>query len=125
LLAAWWIAVHALALASLPFVDWPWWAAAAAALAVLMHGLVRRPVHAPAPLIFRGDGRIAWLQAGAVDLELIEGTRFTRAWVSLRLRPASGGPAARVLLLADQLDPATWRTLLARLGRARAPQRKP
>jgi hypothetical protein len=92
---------------------------------VLAHGLVRRPAHPPAPLIFRDDGRIDWLQAGATDLELVEGTRFTRAWVSLQLRPAGGGPAVRVVLLADQLDPATWRTLLARLGRVRAPRRKP
>jgi hypothetical protein len=38
----------------------------------------------------------------------------------LLLRPPGGARALRVLLIADQLDTATWRTLLARLGRAGA-----
>jgi hypothetical protein len=119
LLAAWWAAVHALALASLPLIDWPKGCAIAAAAAVIGHAAVRRPRPPPRLLIYRGDGQVDWPEAGLAGLEIADGTRFTGRWVCLELRAPGAARPRRVLLIVDQLDFATWRTLLARLGRTR------
>jgi hypothetical protein len=113
-----------LGVAALPLIGWPAGCAAAAAVGVLAHAVVRRPRPAPALLIY-GDGQVDWPAAGFAGLEIADGTRFTALWALLVLRPPGGAPAFRVLLIADQLDTATWRTLLARLGRAGAIGRPP
>jgi hypothetical protein len=108
-----------LAIAALPLIGWPAGCAAVAAIGVLAHAVARRPRPAPA-LLIHGDGQVDWPAAGFVGLEIADGTRFTSLWTLLLLRPPGGARALRVLLIADQLDTATWRTLLARLGRAGA-----
>ena len=78
------------------------------------------PQSAPLLLIIYGDGQVDWPEAGWAGLEIADGTRFTALWALLLLRPPAGGSDLRVLLIADQLDMVTWRTLLARVGQAHA-----
>lgn len=97
----------------------PWPARVLAALAVLLHALLRRPAPGPATIAVTADGLC---QVLAVDGEWRRpgpGTRIAPHWVRLDLRSAAG--RLDLLLLADQVDPEQWARLCARLRRVRAP----
>jgi hypothetical protein len=117
-LCAWWAALHLLLLATVGLSGWPLlvkWLGIAAAAA---HAIARYPASAPV-IVAEGDGRWRVPEYGFDNLLPAAGTRFTGYWIVLRLRGASG--RLNILLLADQLDRATWSRLLARLRRTRPP----
>jgi hypothetical protein len=95
----------------------PWLAKAPALVAVACHAYARRP-RKPERLVIRADGRVELPERGLVGLELGERTRYTSAWVRLDVR--GSGHAQDWVLLADQVNPETWRTLQVALRRVGA-----
>jgi hypothetical protein len=81
-------------------------------VAVVAHGVRRRPAPPPERLELNEDGACAWPGSSTVG-RLGPKTRYTRGWVHLVDR--SG--ALDLLLLEDQLDPADWAKLSALLRR--------
>jgi hypothetical protein len=113
-LAIWWIALHATLVGACIEVGAPWSAKVAALAAVACHALARRP-RRPERLVIGADGRVALPERGVAGLELGARSRYTSAWVRLELR--GSGRALHWVLLADQVDPETWRTLQLELRR--------
>jgi hypothetical protein len=114
-LLAGWIALHALLAAALVVLRVPWAFKAAGLVALIVHALARRSEPAPR-IVYRG-GRVALPGRGLDDLALGPGTAFTASWVKLDLRGAER--PIEVLLVADQVDDAAWRSLQAELRRFR------
>ena len=99
--------------AALALLGAPWMLKGVAALAALAHAVVFRPRRTPR-LVWR-DGRVALPELGLDNLALGRRTRHCRLWIRLDLRGA--GRVLDILLLADQVEPALWRTLRAELAR--------
>jgi hypothetical protein len=118
LLLCWWLALHALLIGATALVGAGWWLKVLAVLAVAAHGLARRPVATPSPILLAADGSChvptldpAWLEPGPR-------TRLNAYWLRLSL---VGGAARRdILLCVDQVDAASWARLNARLRGRRA-----
>jgi hypothetical protein len=91
----------------------PWLPKVLGAIAALAHAAVFRPRCAPR-LVWRG-GRVAVPELGLQDLALGPRSRHCGLWIRLDLRGA--GRVLDILLLTDQLEPATWRALRAELAR--------
>jgi hypothetical protein len=109
----WWGAVHGVVVAALALLGAPWMLKGAAALAVLAHAVGFRPRRTPR-LVWR-NGRLDLPDLELDDLALGPRTRHCRLWIRLDLRGA--GRVLDILLLADQIEPALWRTLRAELAR--------
>jgi hypothetical protein len=117
LVAVWYAAVHALAAASFlaSGLDWP--IKLAGVTAVVTHAVLRRRP-SPTRIARLADGTWSLPALGYERLTLRPGTAVGPFWVKVVL----GGPGAKpltVLLVKDQLDPASWRRLQAELRRAR------
>ncbi len=112
----WWIALHLLVAASIPWLGLN--AAAAAGLAALIgaHGIVRRPFLEPPELWIDGAGLWSLPQLALVGLALGPRTRYTTLWIELSL--VSARRRIDLMLLADQFDAETWRQLQVRLRRS-------
>jgi len=115
-LAVWWVAVHALAVAALVVLAAPWLLKALVLLTVLVHAIALAPERAPR-VVYRSDGRIAIPERGLDDLTLGPRTLYTRSWVRLDLE--GEGRRVEILLLVDQVSPEVWRALQAQLRRFR------
>jgi hypothetical protein len=115
-LRAWWLALHGVVLAAFALLGAPWSVKCLALLATLAHAAVFRPRPTPR-LIWRGDGHVALPELGLTDLRLGPRSRHCGLFIRLDLRGADR--ALDILLLADQLDAALWRTLRADLQRVR------
>jgi hypothetical protein len=113
ILSVWWVALHCIVLAALAMLGAPGVPKVLAAIAALAHAAVFRPRCAPR-LVWRG-GRVTVPELGVHDLTLGPRSRHCGLWIRLDLRGA--GRTLDVLLLADQLEPETWRTLRAELAR--------
>ena len=111
----WWLALHGLLLGAATLVGAAWWLKGLAGLAVVVHGVVRRPAATPTPILVAEDGsccvpalEAAWLVPGPR-------TRLAAHWVRLSL---VGGERTRdIVLCVDQIDAASWARLNARLRR--------
>jgi hypothetical protein len=97
------------------FVGVAWGLKGLAALAVVVHGIVRRPAATPTPILVAEDGscrvpalEAAWLVPGPR-------TRLAAHWVRLSL--VGGERTHDILLCVDQVDAASWARLNARLRR--------
>jgi hypothetical protein len=100
-------------LAALALLGAPWILKGAAALAALAHAVAFRPRRTPR-LVWR-DGRVDLPELELDGLALGSRTRHCGLWIRLDLRGA--GRLLDILLLADQVEPALWRTLRAELAR--------
>jgi hypothetical protein len=109
--------LHALVASAFLVLGAPWLLKGLAVLVVLVHALALPPEPAPR-MVYRSGGRVALPGVGVEDLALGPGTLFTTGWVRFDLR--GSGRALDILLLADQVDSATWRELQAELRRFRA-----
>jgi hypothetical protein len=114
-LLAWWLALHGLLLGAAALVGAAWWLKGLAALAALVHGVVRRPAATPTPILVDEEGswrvpalEAAWLEPGPR-------TRLGAHWVRLSLVGAAR--THDILLCVDQVDAASWARLNARLRR--------
>jgi hypothetical protein len=112
-LAGWWLALHALVLASV--LAWPLPTAAKLVLigALIAHAALRRP-RVPPCMLRHADGSWSVPCRGWVNLTLKRGTRMGAGWAYLVL--AGGGKRLATLVMRDQLTPAAWNTLRAALG---------
>jgi hypothetical protein len=87
-----------------------------------VHAVVRRPRAAPR-LVCRSDGRWAVPALGLAGLTLGRRTRYTTLWVRLSF---VGPPRSLdIVLLADQVDPESWRKLQTHLRRGVAASPEP
>jgi hypothetical protein len=116
MLRAWWLALHGVVLAAFALLGAPWSVKCFALLATLAHATALRPRPTPR-LVWHGDGRVGLPELGLDGLTLGPRTRHCGLWMRLDVRGA--GRALDILLLADQLDAARWRTLRADLNRLR------
>lgn len=109
------MALHALLLGAAAFAAVPWPGVAAAVALVLAHAVWRLPKPAPGLIVVAAEG--GWLVGGQGVTRFALGprSRFAPAWVRLDLRSAER--RLNIVLLADQLDAATWRRLSAHLRR--------
>ena len=116
MLWAWWIALHGVVLVAFALLAAPWAIKSLALLATVAHAAAFRPRATPR-LVWRGDGRIAVPELELYDLSLGPRSRHSALWIRLDLR--AGGRALDILLVADQLDAAAWRSLRSELNRLR------
>jgi hypothetical protein len=113
----WWVALHALLAAAAALVGWPGPVKALAVIAIVAHGVARRPAASPALVIVSEDGFCAVPQWQPGRSPLGSRTLVCPFWVRLDL--AHGSRRRDLLLIADQLQPEQWRRLRALLARAR------
>jgi hypothetical protein len=114
----WWVALHALAVAGIPWLGLDSFAAVGLALLLGAHALVRRRFAPPPELLLDAAGFWSVPALGLAGLTVGPDTRYTTFWVRLSLVGVGGG--LDILLLADQLDAESWRTLQVRLRRGSA-----
>jgi len=112
------VALHALLLGAAAFAAVPWPVVAAAAALLLAHAVWLLPEPPPRLIVVAAQG--GWLVAGhgVTPFALGPRSRFAPRWVRLDLRSADR--QLDIVLLADQLDDATWRRLSAHLRRMAA-----
>ena len=111
----WWLALHGLLLAGAMLVGAVWWLRGLCVLAVVAHGILRRPAATPTPILMAEDGSCCVPALGTAWLVPGPRTRLAAYWVQLSL---VGGQQTRdILLCVDQLDTACWARLNARLRR--------
>jgi hypothetical protein len=116
---AWWVALHALLLGAAGLVGAAGWLRMVLALAVVVHGVLRRPAATPAPILVAEDGSCCVPALGPAWLEPGPRTRLTA--YGLRLSLADRARTHDILLCVDQVDAAGWARLNARLRRRAAP----
>jgi hypothetical protein len=111
--------LHGLLLGAAVLVGAAWWLKGLAALAVAVHGVVRRPAATPTPILVAEDGSCCVPALAAAWLVPGPRTRLGTHWLRLSL---AGGPRTHdILLCADQVDAVSWARLNARLRRRPAP----
>jgi hypothetical protein len=114
---AWWGALHVLLAAAAALVGWPASLEALALVAIVAHGLSRRPPASPKLIVVSEDGFCAVPEWQTGRRPLGDRTLVCLFWVRLDL-----GQDLRqrdILLIADQLRPEEWRRLRALLARTR------
>ena len=114
----WWLALHGLLAAAALALDLPILVRGLLVAGLGAHATLRPPRSAVSTVICDPDGRWALPEAALQDLRLGPASRHTAYWIRLVL--LGEGHAFDILLLRDQLRPADWRALRARLW-ARAP----
>ena len=116
-LGVWWVLLHVLLGAAFALVGWPIVFRVLAILAVVVHGVVRRPAASPRTVIVAENGTYAVPEWNTGVRPLGARTLICPFWVRLDL---GTGPWRRdILLLADQIRPDEWRQLRALLSRVR------
>jgi hypothetical protein len=115
MLTLWWLALHGLLAAAAVALDLSILQRAVVVAGLGAHAALRLPRSVVATVICRPDGRWALPDAALQDLRLGLASRHTAHWVRLVLL-AEGCRAFDILLLRDQLRPAEWRALRARLA---------
>ena len=116
-LRVWWFLLHALVGAAFALVGWPAPFRALAIVAIVAHGVVRRPAPSPRIVIVAEGGSCVIPEWNTGSRTLGERTLICPFWVRLDL---GAGPWPRdILLLADQVRPDEWRQLRALLSRVR------
>lgn len=112
----WWLSLHGLLLTVATLVGAVCWLKWLCALAVVAHGISRRPAATPTPILVAEDGschvpalETAWLVPGPR-------TRLAAHWVRLSL--VGGARTRDILLCVDQVDAESWSRLNARLRRS-------
>jgi hypothetical protein len=113
----WWGALHLLLVATALLVAWPWPVRLLASIAVLGHGIARRPCAPPPTIVVAADGRCTVPQWHLDALPLGARTLVCPHWI--RLDFGAGSRRRGLLLLADQLDRRQWALLRAFLLRSR------
>jgi len=109
----WWLALHGLLLGAAALVGAAGWLKGLCVLAVVVHGILRRPAATPTPILVAEDASCcvpaldtAWLVPGPR-------TRLAAHW--LRLSLPGGARPHDILLCVDQVDAQTWARVNARL----------
>ena len=118
LLAAWWLAVHAIAVTGILASGLILPLKLPAVAGVLVHGVVRRASR-PTKVARGADGTWSMPQRGHSRLSLCDGTSVGPFWILLRFRSAHGRRPLSVLLLRDQLNAESWRAVQAELRRTK------
>jgi hypothetical protein len=114
-LLLWWPALHLFALATLCALGPPSPLLACGGLLLVLHSVARYPSSAAETLARGADGLWSVPALGLDGLSIGYRTRYTTFWVRLELVGAAR--PLDMLLLADQLDPESWRVLQAILRR--------
>jgi hypothetical protein len=109
--------LHAVLAAAALLVAWPWAVRSLLAIAVLAHGIVRRPCRPPSLIVLGNDGGCVVPDWSQDRLRLGAGTLVCAYWV--RLAFGAGPPQRDIVLFADQLQPREWARLRALLLRLR------
>ena len=117
MLWAWWVALHALLVAAVALVAGPEAIKALAVVAIVGHGVARRPRGSPGLVVVAADGSCAVPEWSTGRRPIGPRTLLCPFWVRLDL---GKGPWQRdLLLIADQVPPEDWRRLRALLARTR------
>jgi hypothetical protein len=116
-MSLWWGALHGLLAAAAVLVGVPVPLRLAALVAILCHGLARRPRAVPRAILVGADGTCVVPEWGPSRLELRRGTLLCPHWVRLVL--GAGAQRRDIVLIADQIPAEQWAGLCARLCRVR------
>lgn len=117
MLWAWWVALHVLLAAALALVAAPEAIKVLAAVAIVAHGVARRPRARPRLVVVTADGFCAVPEWDTGRRPIGSRTLLCPFWVRLDL---GRGPWRRdILLIADQVPAEDWRRLRALLARTR------
>jgi hypothetical protein len=112
---AWWCLLHALLVAAAALLGWPAWIKVLAAVALVIHGFVRRPPRSPGLVLVAEGGVCSVPEWHRGPQPLGARTLMCPFWVRLDL---GAGPWRRdLLLVADQVGSDEWRRLRALLAR--------
>jgi hypothetical protein len=114
---AWWVALHALLAAAVALVAAPEAIKVLAMIAIVGHGVVRRPRGRPRLVVVTADGFCAVPDWGTGRRPIGSRTLLCPFWVKLDL--GRGLRRRDILLIADQVPPEDWRRLRALLARTR------
>src|SRR5262245_40989095 len=109
----WWVGLHALLGASAMLVAVPTVVRFAVLIAILGHGVFRRPRPPPTVVLVGADGRCVVPEWGANPSALGPQTLICSGWLRLDVR--TGSRRRDILLFADQLPAPQWTRLRARL----------
>jgi hypothetical protein len=113
----WWGALHLLLVVAAMLVAWSWPVRVLVSIAIVSHGIARRPRKPPPTIVVGADGRCSVPQWQIDELPLGAGTLVCPYWVRLGF---GTGPRRRdIVLFIDQLDWRQWALLRACLLRLR------
>jgi hypothetical protein len=111
------VALHLVLAAAAMLVGWPASMKALAVLALVVHGVVRRPLASPAELVVTEDGCCAVPEWNTGRRPFGSRSMMCPFWIRLDL--GKGTKRRDILLVADQIAPEEWRRLRALVRRAR------
>jgi hypothetical protein len=109
--------LHAVLAAAAVLVGWAASMKALAVLAIVVHGIVRRPLAPPGRVVVTEDGCCAVPEWHTGRSPLGSRTLMCPFWI--RLDVGKGLTRRDILLVADQIDPEDWRRLRALIARVR------